>query len=128
MRRVLTDSPGSRPLLLHPQRLTSRNQILAQSQGIHSYSSCTDPRTQHAHDDGDDDAKLFSRSHDDAADRPGARASPGSSSLGSSWGVSIGKSHHRTWKSDDARPANEAGGDDDDADAEPTGADERQPQ
>jgi hypothetical protein len=123
--RALTDSPGSRPLLLRPQRLPSPNQI---------------------HDD--DDAKLFSRSHDDTADCLGApisssssserddrviganyaydpdvlraRASRGSSSLGSSSAVcSISKSLHWTWKSDDARPADEAGGDDDDADTKP---------
>jgi hypothetical protein len=105
--------------------------------------------TQHDHNDDHDDAKLFSRSHDDAAgavaSRPGSPTAPPSatttpsvpttpttptSSARARSGAAAPSARPgapcRSWKSDDARPANEAGDDDEDADTEPTDDDEQQ--
>jgi hypothetical protein len=138
-----TTSTSARPFLLHPQRPPSRNKILcefAQSQGINSYGSwrfqddSKHSSNNNPHKDSDlsqPGSPISSSSSSEREDRlrgnsnsitsPAydpdvlrARASRGSSSLGSSWGVSsIGKSFDWTWKSDDTGGAS-------DADTEPT--------
>jgi hypothetical protein len=107
--------------------------------------------TQHDHNDDHDDAKLFSHSHDDAAgavaSRPGSPISSSSSSERDDHTIGANYAYDpnvlraraaapsarpgapcRSWESNDARPANEAGDDDEDADTEPTDDDEQQPQ
>ena len=126
-----TASTTTRPLLLHPQRPPSRNKILyefAQSQGINSYGSWrftasdeddTKQLNNNPYKDSDGSrpgSPISSSSSSERDDRlPDsigssgydrdvlrARASRGSSSLGSSWGISsIGKSIDRAWNASD---------------------------
>ena len=144
-----TATTTTRPYLLHPQRPPSPNKILcefAQSQTINSYGSwrfttpAEDDDAKHPYKLVDRDPSLSqpgspisdsssSGREDRLADSVGspaydrdvlsARASRGSSSLGSSWGISsIGRSIDWTWKTGDG-----AGGASD-ADTEPTDDDD----